>query len=245
MLNITTGLLVSVAVFAGAFVSGLAGFAFSAVAGAILLHIFPPQEAIPLMMVCSLIIQAINLWSLRQNIRWIGSIPLILGGLLGVPAALYLLQTIDTHFLRLGFGAIVAIYAACMLFRPRFARLSENTAGKYTTALIGFFGGLVGGLTAMPGAVPAIWCDMRGLAKADQRGMVQPFIAAMQISAVVLLLGQHSISRKIAFDLAISLPAIFAGAALGILAFRHINEMAFRKIILIMLLLSGGALVLA
>lgn len=245
MLDITTGLLVSLAVFAGAFVSGLAGFAFSAVAGAILLHIFSPQEAIPLMMICSLIIQAINLWGLRQSIRWVGSIPLILGGFLGVPAALYLLQTIDIHFLRLGFGTIVALYAAYMLFRPRLARLGENTAGKHSTALIGFCGGFVGGLTAMPGAVPTIWCDMRGLSKGDQRGVVQPFIAAMQIFAVALLFGQHSLAPKIALDLAVSLPAILAGAALGIRAFRHINEMAFRKIILVMLLLSGGALVLA
>ena len=35
MPDLTTNLLLSVAVFAGAFVSGLAGFAFSAVAGAI------------------------------------------------------------------------------------------------------------------------------------------------------------------------------------------------------------------
>src|SRR5207237_350301 len=43
-------LLLSVAVFFGAFVSGLAGFAFSAVAGAILLHVLQPLEAVPLMM---------------------------------------------------------------------------------------------------------------------------------------------------------------------------------------------------
>jgi len=50
-------LVLSGAVFAGAIVSGLAGFAFSAVAGAFLLHVFPPTEALPLMVVCIIIVQ--------------------------------------------------------------------------------------------------------------------------------------------------------------------------------------------
>ena len=42
-------LLLALGVFAGAVVSGFCGFAFSAVAGAILLHALPPSEAVPLM----------------------------------------------------------------------------------------------------------------------------------------------------------------------------------------------------
>jgi uncharacterized protein len=42
--NLLPVVVLSVAAFAGALVSGLAGFAFSAVAGAILLHFFPPLK---------------------------------------------------------------------------------------------------------------------------------------------------------------------------------------------------------
>ena len=72
MSDLPTNLLLSLAVFAGAFVSGLAGFAFSAVAGAILLRIFQPLEAVPLMMACSVGVQAANLWALRRSIEWRG-----------------------------------------------------------------------------------------------------------------------------------------------------------------------------
>ena len=176
MPDLATNLLLSVAVFAGAFVSGLAGFAFSAVAGAILLRIFQPMEAVPLMMACSIGVQAANLWALRRNIQWEGSLLLIVGGALGIPIAVYLLQNMDTHFLRIGFGVIVVLYAGYMLFRPALARF-KGTDSRRFTALIGFGGGLMGGLTAMPGAIPTIWCDMRGMPKSDQRGLVQPFIA--------------------------------------------------------------------
>src|ERR1700761_4502565 len=97
-------LLLSVAVFFGAFVSGLAGFAFSAVAGAILLHVLQPLEAVPLMMACSVGVQATNLWALRKNIQWKESLILIFGGLLGVPVAVWVLHNADATLFRQGFG---------------------------------------------------------------------------------------------------------------------------------------------
>ena len=90
-------LLLSAAVFLGAFVSGFAGFAFSAVAGGILLHTLLPIEAVPLMMGCSVGVQATNLWTLRRDIEWKQSLVLVLGGILGVPIAVWLLQTTDAR----------------------------------------------------------------------------------------------------------------------------------------------------
>jgi uncharacterized protein len=242
MPDLATNILLSVAVFAGAFVSSLAGLAFSAVAGAILLRIFQPMEAVPLMMACSIGVQAANL--LRRNIQREGSLLLIVGGALGIPVAIYLLQNADTHILRLGFGIVVALYAGYMLFRPTLARGTAITSRRLT-ALIGFGGGLVGGLTAMPGAIPTIWCDMRGQPKSDQRGLVQPFIAIMQVLALALLLERQSLSYRLVVDLAISLPALFAGSVLGFVAFRNINEVGFRRTILVLLLWSGASLALA
>jgi uncharacterized membrane protein YfcA len=206
--------LLSIAVFCGAFVSGLAGFAFSAVAGAILLHVLPPLEAVPLMMACSITVQATNLWALRKSIRWKQSSVLVVGGLLGVPIAVWLLQAAD----------------------------AQMNVGR--NALIGFGGGFVGGLTAMPGIIPTIWCDIHGVPKTEQRGLVQPFIAAMQIFALVLMLLQNDLSSKVLVEFVASIPALLAGAALGIFAFRCVNEASFRRIILTMLLFSGLLLVL-
>jgi len=234
--------LLSMAVFCGAFVSGLAGFAFSAVAGAILLHVLPPLEAVPLMMACSIAVQTTNLWALRKSIHWKQSLVLVGGGLLGVPFAVWLLEVADAWLFREGFGFAVACYAAYMLFRPRLSqRLRMNTKRN---VLIGFGGGFVGGLTAMPGAIPTIWCDIHGVPKAEQRGMVQPFIAAMQSFALVLMLLQRDLSAKVLVDFAASIPALLAGAALGIFAFRCVDELLFRRITLSILLLSGVALLL-
>jgi uncharacterized membrane protein YfcA len=237
--GIDSFLLLSVAVFLGAFVSGLAGFAFSAVAGAILLHTRTPIEAVPLMMACSVGVQATNLWALRKDIQWKQSLILVLGGLLGVPIAVWLLQATDARTFREIFGLAVALYAGYMLFRPSLTYLTQMNLRR--NALVGF--GLIGGLTAMPGALPTIWCDMHGVPKNQQRGLVQPFIAAMQIFALALLLMNHNVSSKVFFDLLLSIPALIAGSVLGIAAFRNVSEQIFRRIILAILLVSGLLLV--
>jgi uncharacterized protein len=229
MSDIGSFLLLSAAVFAGAFVSGLAGFAFSAVAGGILLHVLQPLEAVPLMMACSVGVQATNLWALRKTIRWKDSLMLVLGGLLGVPIAVWLLHTTDATTFREGFGLAVAFYAAYMLFRPSLTYLQQMNQSR--NALVG--------LTAMPGALPTIWCDMHGVPKNQQRALVQPFIAAMQLFALALMLMRHDLSSKVFVDLLLSIPALLAGSVLGIFAFRYVNDATFRRIVLIVLLVSG------
>ena len=241
MIGLGSFALLSIAVFLGAFVSGLAGFAFSAVAGAILLRMFEPLEAVPLMMACSVGVQATNLWALRKDIRWKQSLVLILGGLLGVPVAIWLLHNADSRMFQQVFGLTVAIYSGYMLFKPSLSCL--RLMNRSRNALIGFGGGLVGGLTAMPGALPTIWCDLHGLPKSEQRGVVQPFIAAMQIFALVMMMLRHDLSSRMLVDLALSIPALAAGSALGILAFRRVNEVMFRRVILSLLLVSGLLLV--
>jgi hypothetical protein len=70
--------------------------------------------------------------------------------------------------------------------------------------------------------VAAVWCDLRGLAKDHQRGLIQPFLAAMQCVALALLI---------------------AGTVLGIVLFGRVDQTAFRWVMLAILFAGGMALV--
>jgi hypothetical protein len=236
-------LLVSAGIFAGAVVSGLMGFAFSAVAGAILLHLLPPTEAVPLMMACSIITQSVSLYALRRSLQWRGSAGLIAGGVIGLLPSLYLLYHVDAKIVRVGFGAFLVAYAAWMLLRPRTACL-QDAAGRLRDAAGGFGGGLIGGLTAMPGAVPTIWCDLRGLPKDQQRGLVQPYIAAMQVLALALMVSRNTLPTQALLNVTLTLPALAAGAILGVVLFRRVSDAWFRTVVLGVLAVAGVLLVM-
>jgi uncharacterized membrane protein YfcA len=106
--------------------------------------------------------------------------------------------------------------------------------------LVGFAGGLLGGLTAMPGAVPAIWCDLRGLAKEKQRGLVQPFILGMQVLAISIVLSSTAPRQgDLAKDFLVAAPALIAGTFVGLALFGRVEEQKFRAVVLWLLLFSG------
>lgn len=231
-------LLVAVGVFLGAAVSGLLGFAFSAAAGAILVHVLRPSDAVPLMMMCSIGVQGASLVSLRHTMDWRGSMTLIAGGAFGLLPGLYLLFHVDAATFRLGFGLLLATYSALMLLRPT-ALHFERMGGRLHDVVVGFAGGMVGGLTAMPGLLPVISCQLRGLPKDQQRGLVQPFIALMQALALALLFFRGKVSVGNLDALVMNLPALVAGTALGLALFRRVSDVRFRRAVLTVLFVSG------
>ena len=238
----TLELIVVMAVFLGAIVQGFSGFAFSAVAGAILLQVQVPGVAIPLLMICSLLVQVFVLVRLRTALSFERSLPYLAGGMGGVILATLVFDRIDPHVFRQLFGGFLMIYAFSTMLRPQSALLGMKVR-PVGHAAVGFAGGLVGGLTAMPGAVLAIWCDAHAMPKISQRAVVQPFIAAMQSLALVFLfLKAPGASAAVLPHLPFVLPALLAGSTLGLFLFGKVSDAGFRRAISVLLLFSGVAL---
>jgi uncharacterized protein len=229
------------AMFLGGFVSGISGFAFSAIAGAILLQFYVPTFAVPLMAASALVAQLYGLINLRASMEWRKGLPLIVGGVFGIPLGLLVLKSMDPHVFRVGFGVFLAVYAAYMLFWPE--RLSLRQSGQnLVTAFVGFAGGFVGGLTAFPGALPTIWCDLQHLPKDAKRGMTQPYIALMQFLGFFLVLLHGDLTVDFAWKFLWGLPAVLAGCTLGLALFGKVNDLMFRRVVLSALLVSGLAM---
>ena len=84
------GMVAAVAV--SSLLSSIAGFAFSAICGAIMFHF--RQDAVGLvqiMLVCSIANQTMSVWLLRRDIRTRTVLPFLFGGLLGAPIGVWLL----------------------------------------------------------------------------------------------------------------------------------------------------------
>ena len=233
------------AVFLGGVVSGFSGFAFSAAAGAILLHVFEPMAAVPLMMFCSIASQTMSLITVRRLIRWGELAPLLTGGTAGAAVSVPFMAAIEARSFRIGFGICLAGYALYMLLRSP-ARVPLHAVHSATHSVIGFIAGAVGGLTAMPGALLVVWCELRGLSKENQRALVQPFIIAIQVFAIGLFCFQPgAIGLDLFQRLVVALPAVGLGTFIGTSMFAKVNDRIFRYSALFIILASGCLMVVS
>ncbi len=227
-------------IFAGSLASGLAGFAFSAITGAMLFHVLAPIEAVPLMLACSITTQVFSISKLWHTMQWRQCLPYLVGGFAGIPLGAELLKAFDARMFAAGFGLFLMGYSLHMLLRPHFV---IRGGGRYAEVAAGFAGGITGGATAFPGAIPAVWCSVQGLSKLDQRGIVQPFILLMQIATLVYFSKLGMLASATLTTYLWCAPAVVFGTWLGLKLFDRIDDKRFRQVVLLFLLLSGAVLV--
>jgi hypothetical protein len=227
------------AIFAGSLVSGIAGFAFSAVAGALLLHFVPPTTVVSLLLACSITTQLFSITTLWRTMQWQHCAPFLVGGIAGIPLGAALLREVDAGLFAAGFGAFLVLYAVYMLLKPN---LVVRHQSRFFDAIAGFAGGVTGGAIAFPGAAPTIWCSLCGLPKQVQRGVVQPFILLMQITTLAYFSKLGMLTAGTGKTYLLCVPAVAIGTWIGLHLYERINDAMFRKFVLTFLLLSGGIL---
>src|SRR5690242_18604414 len=94
-LHVDGPVLLLLGTFLGAVVTAFSGFAFSPVAGIMMIGAVAPQQLIPLLMLCSALIQlAIAIHSHRALAMHMSG-AMLLGGAAGLPLALVLLRHLD------------------------------------------------------------------------------------------------------------------------------------------------------
>jgi uncharacterized membrane protein YfcA len=225
--------------------SGLSGFGFSAI-GAISLSFLPPALAVPLLMALSTTNQLLSLRQLKADMKplhqWWPSGPggYILGGALGAPVGLWLLQVLPVNALMVAFGVFLMLYAAYSLFKPAHLVLRSGNPGVSALA-VGALGGLLGGFTAFPGAAVVVWTGLKQLPKAESRAIVQPYILAMQVFSLALL----AVFKPQAFGpefmtlFLLLLPVVLPCTLAGTILYRKISDFNFRRIAFLLLGSSG------
>ena len=235
-------MVISVIIFLAAVVSSTVGFAFSAIAGAMILHyVSNVVEAVQIMMIASIGIQAYSVAGLSHSLRWSRCVPFILGGVAALPIGIFLLLNLQSRTYALAMGAALVVYGLFMLLRRPVLIMSGHR--RAADVLIGALGGITGPLAAFPGACVTIWCGMRGWDKVTQRAVYQPYILIMQMIAFgALSLVRHESTLDPTL-FAYALPAL-AGAIIGLRVFHALTDLQFQRMINVALVASGIALAL-
>ncbi len=217
--------------------------AFPLIAGPFFLLAYGPVEAVALTALCSVTGQLLSIALLRRAIAYDFRPYLILPGLCAVPLGAIILTHSNSTLVRGGLGTLIVISGIWGLLQA--APHSSRRVSVLSEVLVGLTGGLSGGLVGASAVAPAIWCTWQGLDKEYQRAVTQPFILAMQAFSFISLAFLGQLVPSIAVDYAQLLIPLSGGIAVGVTCFRVVSSATATRVVLLLVTLSGLALLLA
>lgn len=139
-------------VMLAAAISSVAGFAFSPLAGAFLFHIVSDKvEAVQIMLVASISLQAYSVWTLRDAINFRELWHYVASGFATLPLGVWLLLNTPLRLHTLSLGLFLCAYAAYMLLRKPTRATVDHTAGRLAV-------GALGGITRCHSGLPRCFC---------------------------------------------------------------------------------------
>ncbi len=222
-----------------AFASGIAGFAFSAICGAMLFHLEPdPIAVVQIMITCSIANQAAMNWAGRHSIDWRALGVYLTGAMFGLPVGVWVLLHADRAVYLRALGGFLLLYGLFMLLR-RPMTLARRSA--WLDVAVGMLGGITAGAAGFPGAFITIWCGMKGWDKARQRAVFQPFILVLHLASLLAISLARPHAGASSYDPAflLFLPASLLGTAFGMALYQKLSDAAFARAVNLLLMASG------
>jgi uncharacterized membrane protein YfcA len=227
---------------AGGLINGFAGFGTALFTLGFWLHIMTPVQAVSMVVVTSVASGVQGLWLVRQSIAGqpFRLARFLIPALFGIPVGVALLSVLDPKVLKLTIAGFLILYGSFFTFRKSLPRLERRMlAGD---VIVGFLGGLLGGAASLSGALPTIWCALRPWSKSETRAVLQPFNVTVLTIAILLFALNGMYSWHILELLAIALPTTLISSQLGIAAFKRLTDDQFRRVIILLMLVSGVVL---
>jgi uncharacterized membrane protein YfcA len=226
--------------FLGGFTSGLTGFGFGLSSLPLWAFVLPPSVSGPIVVVCSVVGQVQTMPAIWQSIDFRRLAPFVVLGLLGVPLGVWLLPRISPATFRAGFGLVLVVTCSLLLFLQVSRRRESTRAGD---ALVGFAGGILGGITGLSGVLLTIWAELHGWGKDERRAILQGFNLSILLFSLAALGVAGLLDARLVPLLLLAVPATMVGAYLGRKLYTRVDAKRFGRIVLVLLIIAGAVLV--
>ncbi len=225
-------------------VRGTAGFG-SVVAMPLLALVVPMKLLVPAWTLMGLSASLTVLGRDRHAIAVRETLRMVPGCLVGIGLGLYVFTTLDTDSLARGFGLVVVVYGLYALwasFRPRQA---PALPPRLLAPLCGVLGGVTGAtFGTMASLFFAVYLDVLRLDKVAFRATMSALLLTLSAvrGAGYYAVGEFSLEAVLLF--AAGAPLMLLGMFLGDRLNTRISEAHFRRIVCLVLVVSGLPLTL-
>ena len=231
--------LVVVGAVLGGFASGLTGFGFGLTALPLWAHVIAPSTAAPLVIVCGIAGQLQTLSKIWHALDLRRLAPFVIFGILGVPLGVMLLPRIPAETFRIGLGALVVAACSVLLWLRIATRRDSTRTGD---ALVGFGGGVLGGITGLMGVAPTIWAELHGWGKDERRAIFQGYNLSILLVSLAAHLIAGTFTASVIPLLLLAIPSAMAGAWLGRKLYDRADARRFSRIVLWLVWCAGVSL---
>ena len=230
-----------IATFVAFFFKGLCGFANTLIFTSILGVGVNNVNISPVELVLGFPGNIIMTWKNRKGLNPRIYLPLIIVLLIGSIPGAFLLKNVDARLIKILFGAVVVFVGIEMMLREYGKELIRDS--KPVLAIVGLVGGLMCGLFGIGILMAACVSRLTKTSSEFKANLSLIFIVENLVRIVTYtLFGIITLeSLKLSFIL---MPVMLLGVFLGIKSAGHLDESKVKKLVIILLIISGIALII-
>lgn len=230
-----------IAALAAFFVKGLCGFANTLVFTSILSFGVSNSSISPVELLLGYPTNFILAWKERKSIRWKICLPLALLVVVGTIPGVLFLKSANVSSIKVLFGAIIVLIGAEMLWSD--ANGSRFKQSKFLLILIGILSGILCGLYGIGALLGAYLGKVTNDSHSFKANICTVFVIENTLRIVL-----YTVWGLLTFDVlrqaVILLPFMLIGLGSGMLSGKFLDEKIVRKLVIVMLIVSGAALIL-
>lgn len=223
------------------FVKGLCGFANTLVFTTILSFGNNNINISPVELILGYPTNVILAWKERKFIKWNICLPLAVMVIIGsIPGVLFL-KSVDTGMIKLLFGIVIVVIALEMLLRE--LRPGKGKQSKIVLSIIGLLSGVLCGLYGIGALLGAYVNRVTDDSHAFKANICVVFFVENTFRIIF-----YAVCGIITFDILkqamLLMPFVLIGLGLGMLSSKVLDEKIVKKIVIVMLMISGVALII-
>ena len=225
------------------FIKGLCGFANTLIFNGILSYTANNINISPMEVVLGYPSNIILVWKERKSLNWKIWLPLTVLVVAGSIPGIFLLKHTDAGLLKVIFGIAVIIIGIEMLFREMKSSNGKSGGSKIILVLIGIISGLLCGLYGV-GALLAAYVSRVSENSHEFKANICVVFVVENMIRIILYAATGILTLAVLKQVVILIPFMLAAVFLGMKSSSVLNEKVIKKIVIVLLILSGIVLII-
>ena len=230
----------AITILLSATIQGVAGFGFALISVPIMSAFFPITTVVPVIVFYSLISNFTVIFRTIKFTNFKKIYPMIISGILGIPIGTTILKTFNQNNVKIAIGLIILFTSFVMLkgFRINFKK------EKISYIVTGLISGILNGSLSMSGPPIVLFLSNEGYNINEFRANLALYSIVTNILTIFTYIISGLISQNIIKTSLVGIIPLIIGSYFGIFIAEKIENNHFKKLILILLIITGGITIL-